>query len=226
MMLNELINKYEKELREILEALNSCYFEELDDYNFDDDVVYIFKDKYKKPFKSANGATKGVLIFEDYGFVIKIPFIFCDGEEMNGATEGADGWDYCSQEVARYEMAKQNGFEDIFLETSFLDTVDGHPIYIQQYAEILNLINSTEYSNNHCSSTDLDRSTVREIDNREDYDYLDSGWEADLFVKYGIQKYKNFKKYLKDNYIKDLRNSNIGYIGRNPVLVDYAGFDN
>ena len=50
-------------------------------------------------------------------------------------------------------------------------------------------------------------------------------WEADLLVRYGIEKFKSFKKYIKDNWINDLRDENIGYIGKNPVLIDYAGFN-
>ena len=226
MMLNKFLNEYENEIREILDALHKGYFDELDQYSFDDDVLYPFKDKYTKSFKSATGATKGVLIFENFGFVIKIPFIFCDGDEMYGAQDGVNAWDYCSQEACRYEMAEEEGFGDIFLETDLLGEVNNHPIYIQPYADILGGMDSDNYNSNHCSSTDVDRTLVKEINNNEHYDWLDSSWEADLFVQYGIEKFKKFKKYLKDNWINDLRDANIGYVGKKPVLVDYAGFDN
>ena len=75
MMLNKFLNEYENEIREILDALHDCYFDELDDYTFDESVVTPFNDSYKKPFKAANVASKGVLIFPNFGFVIKIPFI-------------------------------------------------------------------------------------------------------------------------------------------------------
>lgn len=225
MMLNKFLNEYENELREILDALNICYFDELDQYSFDDDVVYPFNEKYKKPFKTASGASKGVLIFPDFGFVIKIPFIFCDGDEMCGAQDGINAWDYCSQEVCRYEMAEEEGFGDIFLETDLLGEVNNHPIYIQPYAEVLSKIDGSEYDSKHRSGTDMDRTFVKEIDDAENYDTLSSMWEADLLVRYGIEKFKSFKKYIKDNWINDLRDENIGYIGKNPVLIDYAGFN-
>lgn len=226
MMLNKFLNEYENEIREILDALHEGYFDELDQYSFDDDVLYPFRDAYKKPFKAANGATKGVLIFPDFGFVIKIPFIFCDGDEMCGAQDGANAWDYCSQEACRYEMAEEEGFGDIFLETDLLGEVNNHPIYIQPYAEVLSKLDGQAYDSNHRSGIDVDRTLVKEIDNAENYAMLDSRWEADLLVKYGIEIFKKFKKYLKDNWINDLRNENIGYVGKNPVLIDYAGFDN
>ena len=225
MMLNKFLNEYENEIREILDALHDCYFDELDDYTFDESVVIPFNDSYKKPFKAANGASKGVLIFPDFGFVIKIPFIFCDGDEMCGAQDGVNAWDYCSQEACRYEMAEEEGFGDIFLETDLLGEVNNHPIYIQPYAEVLSKIDGNEYDSKHRSGTDMDRTFVKEIDDAENYDTLNSMWEADLLVRYGIEKFKSFKKYIKDNWINDLRDENIGYIGKNPVLIDYAGFN-
>ncbi len=225
MMLNKFLNEYENELREILDALHNCYFDELDQYSFDDDVLYPFKDNYTKLFKSATGATKGVLIFENFGFVIKIPFIFCDGDEMCGASDGIHNWDYCSQEVCRYEMAEEEGFGDIFLETDLLDTINNHPIYIQPYADILGGMDSDNYNSNHRSGTDVDATLAKEIDNSENYTMLDSSWEADFLVRYGIEMFKKFKIYIKDNWINDLRDDNIGYIGKNPVLIDYAGFN-
>lgn len=225
MMLNRFLNEYENEIREILEALHDCYFDELDNYTFDESVVIPFNDSYKKPFKAANGASKGVLIFPNFGFVIKIPFIFCDGDEMCGAQDGVNAWDYCSQEVCRYEMAEEEGFGNIFLETDLLGEVNNHPIYIQPYAEVLSKIDRNEYDSNHSSGTDIDRTFVKEIDDAENYDTLNSMWEADLLVRYGIEKFKSFKKYIKDNWIDDLGDENIGYIGKNPVLIDYAGFN-
>ena len=225
MILNKFLNEYENEIKEILNALHNCYFDELDQYSFEDDVIYSFNEKYKKPFKYANGATKGVLIFKDFGFVIKIPFIFCEGEEMYGARDGINRWDYCSQEVCRYEMAEEEGFGNIFLETDLLGEVNNHPIYIQPYAEVLSEMDSENYTSNHCSSTENDKTFVKEINDKEHYDWLDPSWEADLLVKYGIEIFKKFKIYIKDNWINDLRNANIGYVGKSPVLIDYAGFD-
>ena len=66
---------YTKELNEILEALSNCNFDDLEDgYEFETQVMTPFKSYYNKNFDWASGATKGVLIFKDYGFVLKIPF--------------------------------------------------------------------------------------------------------------------------------------------------------
>ena len=225
-MLKEILCKYKNEIREILNALKNCYFDELDEYEFENDFIDAFKEKYHKQFSIGSGASKGVLIFKDFSFVIKIPFYFCEGDELQGAYEASESWNYCDQEMIRYEVAKDEGFQDVFLEVEYLDEVNGHPIYIQPYAEILCHIDYKQYEKQHCSSFDAkDREIVNMADREEGYDELDSGWEADLYVLYGLDFYKKFKKYLIQNYICDLGNANIGYIGKKPVLVDYAGFD-
>ena len=57
-----------------------------------------------------NEASKGVFIFKDFNFVIKIPFSYYDGGKLCGDVEGGFDWDYCSQEVNRYDnnMIKHN----------------------------------------------------------------------------------------------------------------------
>ena len=218
--------EYENEIKEILNALNNCNFEDLDEYNFND-LVNDFEEKYHKSFRASNGATKGVLIFEDYDFVIKIPFSYCDGDKLCGAdeTEAGDEWNYCEQESIRYKLAEKAGFGEIFLKTELLDCINFYPIYIQQYATILSTLDNTEYEENYSSSKDLDRKIVKNINDEENFDCLDEDWESDLLVKYGIDKFKKFKEYIKENYIIDLRRANIGYVEKNPVLVDYAGFN-
>lgn len=220
-----LIIEKEQEIKEIIEALENCYFDNSSDYTFEDDIVTPFQVKYKKQFNHASGATKGVLIFKDLGFVIKIPFIYCDEEEMRGAGEGVRGWDYCSQEAARYEQARKDGLEDIFLETAFLTEVNNHPIYIQPYANILSSLSEDKYNNDHRSSTHQDRNIICNINETESYWHINSNWEADLYVQYGIEKFKKFKEYITNNLIEDLRDDNIGYVGKFPVLTDYAGFN-
>ena len=65
----------EKELNAILDALKMGDYEDLYDTIFYENVVRPFKEKYKQQFYYDYGATKGVLVFKELGFVIKIPFI-------------------------------------------------------------------------------------------------------------------------------------------------------
>ena len=114
------------DIKEILDALNYCIFDDDLDYtndSFYDNIVSIFKQHYHKPFKADNGCSKGVLIFEQLGFVIKIPFNFCDGYELCAVTEGDSEWDYCSQEANRYKMAVDAEVEEAFLPTYYLTSI-------------------------------------------------------------------------------------------------------
>lgn len=224
-MLKEIISKNKNELNEIMKALSKCDFEELDYDIFESTFAYDFMHHYGKTIRFASGASKGVLIFQDLNFVIKIPFSYCDGCELCGADESNFGWDYCDQEVTRYELAKDDGFQDVFLEVEFFDYVNGYPIYIQPYAVILDSLTDIEYKALHNSSEKRDELFIRNVDNAENYSYLNSKWEADLYRIYGIGFYRKFKMFLQNNYIDDLNSDNIGYIGKRPVLVDYAGFN-
>lgn len=220
-MLEEVCKRYHNEIAEILGALEYGFYEELEEYTFEEDVVYPFQEHYNKPFGWNNGATKGVLIFKDLGFVIKIPFSMSDGEELCGADEGNTCWDYCSQEENRYRLAKENRLQNIFLKTSLIGKIEDYPIYIQLFAEPLSCI----HENSHFSSTKEDRAIVKDIIEENNYDYIDSWWEADIFTVYGGKYYKKFKKFVKEAHIRDLRDANIGYIGLKPVIFDYAGYN-
>jgi len=225
-MLEEICKKYDTEIKEILNALDYCFLDELDQDSFEMDVVCCFEDHYKKPFNWDNGATKGVLIFKNYGFVIKIPFTYCDGCELCGAYEGDTDWDYCSQEENRYLKAKKNGLSQIFLQTSCIGEVDEHPIYIQLIAEPLDKIDYNDSrKSNHSKSSRDEIKVVKMINEENDYSWINGLWEADVFTMYGGKYYHRFKKYIKDNCINDLRDANVGYVGLKPVILDYAGFD-
>ena len=222
-MLEEICKRYNNEIKEILNALEYGCYEELDQDTFEDDVVCAFDEHYHKQYGWDNGATKGVFIFKKFGFVIKIPFNYCDGEELCGAYEGDSDWDYCSQEKNRYANAKKFGLQGIFLETALVGRVDGYPIYIQPIAQSLTNL-GYEFSSNRKTSKD-DMKTIQMIIEENNFGCIDSAWEADIFAMYGGKYYHKFKNFIKENYIEDLRNDNIGYVGLKPVILDYAGFD-
>ena len=221
-MLENICKEYDKEIEEILDALKYGFYENLDQDSFELDIVEPFEEHYDKSFGWDNGASKGVFIFKDFNFVIKIPFSYCDGDPLCGASEGRFDWDYCSQEVNRYDMAEQEGLQNVFLETAYLNDIDGYPIYIQPFAEPLDKINDREA---YHSGTKEDIKEVENILEKSEYSYINCEWEADIYALYGKQYYKKFKDFIKDREIEDLRHANVGYIGLNPVILDYAGFD-
>ena len=159
------------EIKEILDALQYCIFDEDLDYtteSFYENIVNIFKEHYKKPFNAFNGCSKGVLVFKNLGFVIKIPFNYCDTYELCMVEEGANEWDYCSQEANRYIMAEEEGLQDLFLKTEYLATIDYYPIYIQPYAQLMESLSFQEYNEKSKNSSEEDREKL-ELINDEEY---------------------------------------------------------
>lgn len=216
-----LQEKYSKQLVNILDALkhlSDSNFCELDQDNFDYQLVDDFKSIYNGSFKSACGASKGVLIFKEFGFVIKIPFSECDGYEMYGAYECEEDekWNYCEQEAIRYYKAEQANVHQVFLKTELIKDFDMYPIYIQEIAESLD---SLEESDSRSSHSDDDEKFVRNCS-----DIANIGWQADVYAVYGKDYFLKFLDFVEDLGINDLRNANIGYIGMKPIIFDYAGF--
>lgn len=217
-----LQEKYSKELKEILESLNkieSENFYDLDQDNFDYQLVDDFKMFYNGKFKADCGASKGVLIFDNFGFVIKIPFSMCDGEELYGAYECEEdkNWNYCEQEAIRYSMAEKKGMNEIFLKTELIKDFDTYPIYIQEIAEPLSSIDASDKSRS--SHSDADENFVRNHS-----DIADVSWQADIYAVYGEDYFFEFLDFVEDIGINDLRDANVGYVGMKPIIFDYAGF--
>lgn len=220
------------EIKEILEALKNCYFSELSEATYYDDIICQFKEKYHKPFGYDAGASKVVLTFENLGFVIKIPFegYYPDAEYDEETDEYYDSefeyfcnadadseWDYCEAEANRYNEAKTYGVEDCFAKCEKIATINSHPIYLQEYATMYDWGKSS----NH---TDKDKETVSKICSDNRFDCFNTEWLSDVFNYFGEKIFYTFMEFLKDYNINDLHNGNIGYINARPVLVDYAGW--
>lgn len=220
-----------EDLDEILEALSYGTFDENDEADFYSIVVQPFSEKYKKPFDYATGATKGVLIFEQLGFVIKIPFCRnsedCEYNSTYGEYEccyftGADtdnGWDYCEAEANKYERAEEEGLAQCFAKTKKIGDIDGYPIYIQELADIYK---SIDYQSSH---TEEDSRQVSSICNSNNFYMFNLEWLSDAFHYYGEKVFHKLLEFIRTVGINDLHDGNIGYIGNRPVLVDYSSFD-
>lgn len=220
-----------EELDEILEALSYGTFDEIDEAEFYPVVVQPFSEKYKKPFDYATGATKGVLIFEQLGFVIKIPFCRntenCYYNSAYGEYEccyftGADtdnGWDYCEAEADKYERAETEGLAQCFAKTEKIGDIDGYPIYMQELADIYK---SIDYQSSH---TEEDSRQVSSICNSNNFYMFNIEWLSDAFHYYGEKVFHKLLEFIRTVGINDLHDGNIGYIGNRPVLVDYSSFD-
>lgn len=227
-----------KEEKEIMEALKNCDFNNLfndegDDESFSYDVYEPFKNNYKGKVSYETGATKGVLIFEDLNFVIKIPFKYGSDHRYYGSYEGyneysgmyrgaecPNGWDYCEVETIKYENAEDYDVSDCFAKTELIGTIDGYPIYKQEFATI--------YSNSNGSTSCHTRDDEEKVEKYCDdncYDCFNIDWLSDAFIYFGEKKFCQLMQFIRDFNIADLHSHNLGYIGMKPVLVDYSSFN-
>lgn len=205
---------------EILTALGDSDFTSLQENWFYDQIVMPFKEKYHKTFSYDTGATKGVFIFPELDFVIKIPFTHTgDDEELRGADDSGEGWNYCEVEELKYERATTFGVEECFAKTVLVGKVKGYPIYAQEKAKIFTKEGSPS-----------PRKSDEEYEKMEDIcdglgECFNRIWLSDAFDYFGEKIFYGLLEFINSFDISDLHDGNIGYIGMRPVLIDYSSYN-
>lgn len=205
---------------EILTALGDSDFTSLQENWFYDQIVMPFKEKYHKTFSYDTGATKGVFIFPELDFVIKIPFTYTgDDEELRGADDSGEGWNYCEVEELKYERATTFGVEGCFAKTVLVGKVKGYPIYAQEKAKTFTKEGSPS-----------PRKSDEEYEKMEDIcdglgECFNRIWLSDAFDYFGEKIFYGLLEFINSFDISDLHDGNIGYIGMRPVLIDYSSYN-
>lgn len=213
-------------LKEITDAFDTIdfYYEDLSEYNFYSSVAKSFKNNYKgtEEYYVENGATKGVFIFPKLNYVIKVPFNHTDYDEELYGADADNRWDYCEAEVNKYKQAQKEGLEQFFAKTTCVyRTVDSdYPIYLQELAEIYD----QDFSRGDRYSIE-EKDSIREKCSSGGYSCFNAVWLSDVFNFYGEEMFYRLLNFIDDADIRDLHNSNVGYIGMRPVLVDYSSYN-
>lgn len=208
----------------ILDFLSECDFDgELTEDDFYEKVI----DRLPKnvSFEYHSGATKVVILFPGAEYVIKIPFngawefneygdeeLFCEFENGSELTS----WDYCQGEVEEYSRAESYEIESFFAKIEYIGDVNGHPIYIQERAEILDQMYK-------CYSKEKQTPAHTKCNNKS-FKWFNSTWIVDLFDYCDDSMFDAVMSFATE-YLCDLHSGNVGYINGKPVLVDYAGFN-
>lgn len=203
-------------------------------------------------FSVMSGATKVVLINDNYDYVIKIPlrgnkdyyskcehswrcppeierpnecwsckFIHNDLKRnlYTGAINDKEvSWDYCASEVMVYNQAKKNQLENFFLETLQIGEYGTTPIYLQKRA--------TEIGFDNCEfePSKESRESFLSIQSSRNQIPISSFFGACLIENHGKNECEKLFKFLKDESINDLHETNVGFLNEHPVLVDFSGF--
>ena len=162
----------------------------------------------KKGIYCANGLTKGVLIFDELDWVVKIPF------DVNFPRSDIN---YCEREQFVYEQAKKRGIAEIFAESYFLMDFCGRPIYIMKKVE----------ANEEKVSTDLYNRGISEGYEEEDFQSMESEEQVEelLYYYYDEDFLQEYFAFCDEYEINDVHTSNIGYDENDkPVVIDYSGY--
>lgn len=153
------------------------------------------------------GATKLVIILEDYDWVFKIPY----------RTIGQK--DYCQIELENYLDAQETEFGNLFSEICYIGQYDSVPCYAMRKVE---------------ADFDLKISALEShgisysyYDEEEDYEYIlgeEEVFEELVTSLLGSEKINDFWKFCNKHRINDLHTENFGFINDQIKLIDYCGY--
>ena len=196
-----------------------------------------------------SGITKGVLIFGELDYVIKIPF-YCEYYEGDGyydeeenwvetCEEGPSGypfngvevegyihenpWDYCETESFRYAVAEKNNMEEYFAKTWLIGKVGNWPVYAQARA-CMYRSEESHTARSRKNYTNKERESARELIKRTKF-YVEDEWLIDFINYWGEARTSDFIAFCDQWFIDDLHPGNLGYICGVPCLVDYSSYE-
>ena len=205
-----------------------------EDYFDPDDLVDQVSALNVGEFRVDNGVSKAVIIFDNFNFVIKIPFNGGWYETYNEETDeyensyfetfecadAPDNSDYCWDECIKVDRAYEAGFEKLFPQTSLLCIVGDQRFYIQEKVtpsnEMFGRIHPSEDSRNIAKSMDTK------------YWFCGETWRAQVIEMYGEDYFRSFVDWCDDSnngILTDMHGGNYGYtIDGAPIILDCAGF--
>ena len=166
--------------------------------------------------KLRSGETRYCLIGEDWDFVLKIP-------RFNNVQD-----DYNVIEFTNYENACKLGIGKIFLKTWKFGTLDCD---LDIYAQVRYSFAHSDMDINKESKMRKQTEKVRSCkifqkshDHTFDGYRISDDWYARAYQIYGKQFMRKFERFTRQNRIGDLHNSNVGYLGKMPIILDFAGY--
>ena len=196
--------------QEVFDLLNSSLVDEQIGY---DDLWEFCRSHGLEMF---SGETRYCIASKDWDFVLKISRFdnVCD--------------DYNAIEFANYENACKLGIEKIFLKMWKFGTLDcGLDIYAQVRYSFSHSDIDNKKERKMRKQTDKIRSCKifrKSHENAYDGYRISNEWYARAYQIYGKQFMRKFERFTRDKRIGDLHTSNVGYLGKMPIILDFAGY--
>lgn len=180
-------------------------------------------EKFKVKCHCASGASKFVVIFDDYDYVFKIPYHQSYMYESGDLYEFEYAYDYCDLEVEKYAdiMSMDSEIAELFFPKSeyVCQMTDDYSLYRQIKCD-----NISEFKESHSRD---EITTTLANNNRRLYvsyriaDYLISNY--DLNTAFDLLDRLN--KVVNCCEISDLHMGNYGTLNGRPVIFDYSGYE-
>lgn len=193
----------------VIEALDNY---SKSDYSPDCDDLYPIAESMGAKLES--GATRWAFIFEKHQTVIKFPKY----SEIDD--------DYCELELINYTKAKEYRVEKCLLPIEYIGTTEsGIPIYIQpMYTTSHGDLGRYLQKKWDMKCDSLRRSPImRKI--KDGCLYTPPNlWITRATQIYGKAFMRSFQKWSHECKVNDLHSSNVGYLGKQPIIIDYAGY--
>lgn len=161
-----------------------------------------------------NGASRWAFVFKARQIVYKFP-----------RWESVDR-DYCAIEVENYELGKQYGIERCLLPIAYVgETECGIPLYSQPMyttsQEALDY-NKSRYWEGKLHGLH-NAPIVRKVQ-RGCYSSPQKLWFERAIQIYGKAFMRSFQKWSQEGHVNDLHSGNVGYLNKQPIIIDYAGY--
>lgn len=220
MVSNEVLSKIIEELGNHI-RLSDCV---LDDYY---DCVCI--DYCPCGWQLYTGASKAVFTNEEFDMVLKVPihgYIYNGSEYQYYNACDEEPWDYCFDELKKYEQAKEDGFANFFPYTKFIEEdCNGIRYYAQEKVEPFGKIFKDMEAEDRENTKKILEKILDEI---EVDDYPNLFFTQKCIDFYGYEKTKKFFEYIYIRYPEigsDLYSRNLGFRKNGePVILDFSGF--
>lgn len=203
-MAYEKLEKFYNENEPFQIFIDDTGTEDYNNWDYFDEEHFCVKDNVTV----ASGASRGVLIFDDFDWVIKFNFL----EETDYR------WDFCEVEVDIYNAALDDKMEEFFAKAWKGGLFHGRVFYLMEKADTdIDYINNDFNSGTYDSDPDYRGASGLEREDEETItNFFGNYYNKDTILK--------LLDYCYDNGVNDIYDGNVGYMNGKPVFIDYAGF--
>lgn len=134
--------------------------------------------------------------------------------------------DYCELEARNYNLAKKYGIERCLLPIEYVGTTDTEvAVYYQpMFDKAQGAMPYREQERIEQKLGGLHNAPVIRKIRRGCYDAPERLWLERATQIYGKRFMREFERWTHEAQVNDLHNGNVGYIGRQPIIIDYAGY--